>query len=215
MAELDEALIELADAYNIATEYWDWQGRHVAVAAETIVSVLAALAVDASTPEAAWHALAEHHREALDPDAAAVPGHPGGADGLGARCTYPRRPGRGLGRSGDRRAPRTACASWRTGTRRARSTAAGSARPPSRFPATCRSATTRCGPDSGEDGDDAADRHPGVAGPAGADGRASRLGAGHPALQRPVAAVLGRRATWSTWRTSLSGPPTSTAPTSC
>ena len=60
MAELDPALGELAAAYDIATEYWDWQGRHVAVPAATIVSVLAALGVDAGTPEAAGQALAAH-----------------------------------------------------------------------------------------------------------------------------------------------------------
>ena len=30
MTELDESLLELAQAYGIATEYWDWQGHHVA-----------------------------------------------------------------------------------------------------------------------------------------------------------------------------------------
>src|SRR4051812_33412070 len=43
-------------------DYWDWQGRHVEVAAETIVAVLAALDVDASTTEAAAAALENHHR---------------------------------------------------------------------------------------------------------------------------------------------------------
>ena len=37
---LDATLTELAAAFDIATEYWDWQGRHVAVPAETIVRVL-------------------------------------------------------------------------------------------------------------------------------------------------------------------------------
>ena len=58
MAELDPALRQLADAYNIATEYWDWQGRHVDVSAETVADVLAALGVDAATPEAAAAAVA-------------------------------------------------------------------------------------------------------------------------------------------------------------
>ncbi len=60
MADLDPALGELAAAFDIATEYWDWQGRHVAVPADTIVSVLAALDVDAGTPDAAARALADH-----------------------------------------------------------------------------------------------------------------------------------------------------------
>ncbi len=57
---LDPALVELAAAFDIATDYWDWQGRHVAVSAETIVKVLAGLDVDAATPAAAGQALAAH-----------------------------------------------------------------------------------------------------------------------------------------------------------
>ena len=45
--DLNPALRQLAEAYGIATEFWDWQGRHVDVPAETIVKVLAALDVDA------------------------------------------------------------------------------------------------------------------------------------------------------------------------
>jgi 4-alpha-glucanotransferase len=50
-------LLELARTYGVATEYWDWQGRHVSVQRDTIVAVLAALGVDAATPEAARAAL--------------------------------------------------------------------------------------------------------------------------------------------------------------
>jgi 4-alpha-glucanotransferase len=56
---LDPVLAELAAAYSIATEYWDWRGRHVAVAPKTIVDVLAGLGVDAATPDAAARALGE------------------------------------------------------------------------------------------------------------------------------------------------------------
>lgn len=38
-------LADLARAYGVATEYWDWQGRHVVVGAETIAAVLRALDV--------------------------------------------------------------------------------------------------------------------------------------------------------------------------
>ncbi len=62
MPQLEPSLHQLADAYDIATDYWDWQGRHVEVARETIVAVLAALDVDASTSEAAASALEEKHR---------------------------------------------------------------------------------------------------------------------------------------------------------
>jgi len=62
VAELDPALYDLAEAFGVATEYWDWQGKHVPASRETVVAVLAALDVDASTPEAAATALANHHR---------------------------------------------------------------------------------------------------------------------------------------------------------
>ncbi len=62
MAELDPTMHELAEAFSIATEYWDWQGQHVAVTRETIVAVLAALGVDVSSPEAAVAALEEQRR---------------------------------------------------------------------------------------------------------------------------------------------------------
>ena len=58
MSEHEELLRELASAYGVATDYWDWQGRHVAVATDTMVAVLRALDVDASTGEAAQSALA-------------------------------------------------------------------------------------------------------------------------------------------------------------
>ena len=51
---LDPALKALADAYGIATDYWDWQGRHVVVAPATVRAVLAAQDVDASTPESTF-----------------------------------------------------------------------------------------------------------------------------------------------------------------
>ncbi|HEX2308361.1 MAG TPA: 4-alpha-glucanotransferase [Jatrophihabitantaceae bacterium] len=50
VAESAGDLRELATAYGVATEYWDWRGRHVAVSAETLTAVLAALGVDTATP---------------------------------------------------------------------------------------------------------------------------------------------------------------------
>jgi len=44
-------LVELARVHGVATEYWDWQGAHVTVAAETVRAVLRALAVAADTAE--------------------------------------------------------------------------------------------------------------------------------------------------------------------
>jgi 4-alpha-glucanotransferase len=50
--------VELAGRHGVATEFWDWQGRHVQVPATTVVAVLAALAVDASDDEHVEQALA-------------------------------------------------------------------------------------------------------------------------------------------------------------
>jgi 4-alpha-glucanotransferase len=62
MPPLEPSLQQLADAYGIATDYWDWRGRHIEVARETVVAVLAALDVDASTAESVASALEEKHR---------------------------------------------------------------------------------------------------------------------------------------------------------
>ncbi|MEP7019150.1 MAG: 4-alpha-glucanotransferase [Pseudonocardiales bacterium] len=48
MPPADSALVELAAAFGVATEYWDWQGQHVAVPDQTLAAVLAALGVDTS-----------------------------------------------------------------------------------------------------------------------------------------------------------------------
>jgi 4-alpha-glucanotransferase len=53
----DDDLTRLADAYGVATDYWDWQGNHVTVPRSTVLAVLAALEVDASTDEALASAL--------------------------------------------------------------------------------------------------------------------------------------------------------------
>ena len=42
------ALAELAHAFGVATEYWDWQGNHVIVSAATISAVLEALGLESS-----------------------------------------------------------------------------------------------------------------------------------------------------------------------
>jgi 4-alpha-glucanotransferase len=62
VAELDPTVYDLAEAFGVATEYWDWRGRHVPVNRDTVIAVLAALDIDASTPQAAAAALANHHR---------------------------------------------------------------------------------------------------------------------------------------------------------
>lgn len=60
MSDLDPVLRSLAEELGVATEFWDWQGRHVRVAPDTVVAVLAALGHDVSTPDAAAAALATH-----------------------------------------------------------------------------------------------------------------------------------------------------------
>jgi 4-alpha-glucanotransferase len=58
----DADLVRLAAGYGVATDYWDWQGRRVVVARDTLVAVLGALGVDATTPQAVAHALHEHEQ---------------------------------------------------------------------------------------------------------------------------------------------------------
>ena len=60
MTDLDPTIARLAAAFDIATEFWDWQGAHTTVPEHTIVAVLAAIGVDASTPDAAAAAADEH-----------------------------------------------------------------------------------------------------------------------------------------------------------
>lgn len=56
---LESDLVDLASVYGVATEYWDQAGELVRVGRETIVAVLAALGVDASTPESRAASLLE------------------------------------------------------------------------------------------------------------------------------------------------------------
>ena len=63
MSDVEPALAALADRYGIARDFWDWKGQHVAIPAETIVAVLAAFDVDASTPERCEAALARLEEE--------------------------------------------------------------------------------------------------------------------------------------------------------
>jgi 4-alpha-glucanotransferase len=54
-----DKLLELAHGRGVATEYWDWTGRHVEVGGDTIRTVLRALGIDASTDAAVDTALRE------------------------------------------------------------------------------------------------------------------------------------------------------------
>lgn len=59
MSAPSSRLAALASAHGVATEYWDWQGQHTTVSAETIGAVLTALGVDVSTPQATETACAD------------------------------------------------------------------------------------------------------------------------------------------------------------
>jgi 4-alpha-glucanotransferase len=54
---LPPRLVELAAAHGVATDFWDWRGNYAEARQDTVVAVLAALGVDASTPEAIEGAL--------------------------------------------------------------------------------------------------------------------------------------------------------------
>ena len=63
MTELAPSLLELARRYGVATEYLDWNGRHVDVPETTLVAVLGALGVPAATEDDRAAALAAHDRD--------------------------------------------------------------------------------------------------------------------------------------------------------
>ncbi|RRD48491.1 4-alpha-glucanotransferase [Arachnia propionica] len=64
MTTLSSDLQQLAERVGIAREFWDWKGNHTLIAADTIVAVLAAMGIDASSDDACRAALA-----ALDDEA--------------------------------------------------------------------------------------------------------------------------------------------------
>lgn len=81
---LPVGLAELAHAYGVATEFWDWQGNHTHVRAEAIQAVLAAFDVDASSDEsveAAKQALSAKPWQRVLPPVKALP--------LGEESTVP------------------------------------------------------------------------------------------------------------------------------
>jgi len=57
-------LADLAGAYGVSTEFWDWKGRRIEVDDPTVVGILAGMGVEAGTEEAARLALAEHALQA-------------------------------------------------------------------------------------------------------------------------------------------------------
>lgn len=59
MALTQQALAELAEAFGISTQFWDWKGRIIEVSDATIIGILRGMGVDAATPAAAQAALHE------------------------------------------------------------------------------------------------------------------------------------------------------------
>ena len=57
MSQLTAELEHLAERLGIAREFWDWKGNHTEISATTIVAVLEAMGIDASSPEACQQAL--------------------------------------------------------------------------------------------------------------------------------------------------------------
>lgn len=57
MSDVYPSLALLAEKYGVAQEFWDWKGRHQVIPAETIIRVLQAFEVDASSRQAADEAL--------------------------------------------------------------------------------------------------------------------------------------------------------------
>ncbi len=60
MALSNQFLSELASAFGIATEFWDWKGRLTEVTDETVIAILAGMDVDAADPDKARAALEAH-----------------------------------------------------------------------------------------------------------------------------------------------------------
>ncbi|TDD84996.1 4-alpha-glucanotransferase [Actinomadura darangshiensis] len=60
----DDELTRLAGRHGVATRYQDWRGRETAVSPDTLVAVLAALGVDASTPGTVQAQLDRHEERA-------------------------------------------------------------------------------------------------------------------------------------------------------
>jgi 4-alpha-glucanotransferase len=57
VSDVDGQLVELAAAFGVATEYWDWRDSHVVVGSSTLSAVLEALGVDTSSEQSRAAAL--------------------------------------------------------------------------------------------------------------------------------------------------------------
>ena len=181
-------LRDLAQAYAVSTDYWDWQGRPVEVSAETVTAVLTAMGVDVSDPAAALaRRRDEPWQRMLPATVVATEGQPkpfmvhvdhgspvtvwvelengGRRDGL-------RQLDHGVG-------PRTVGG---------RLVGEAAFEVPADLPTGYHTMKARSGDTEAEAH---VDRHAGVAGAAARAGRAALLGPRHPALQRPLPRLVG------------------------
>ncbi len=75
MPSISTDLLELAHAYGVATEFYDWRGRRIEVPAATVEAVLSAMDVDVTAPGLALAAREdERWRRSLPPCVVAVQG---------------------------------------------------------------------------------------------------------------------------------------------
>ena len=191
--DLHDTLHRLAGAHGIATEFWDWQGRHVVVSDESIARVLAALGVDVSTPETAERALREKDDA---PWARMLPPALVIRSGWGPTVDVHLRDGANVDvwielEGGGYRSNLRQEENWAPARLiRDRPTGQATFRIPDDLPLGYHRLK------AWSDGDEAsmrADRHARMGGPAGPVGRAAVVGHRHPAVQRAVGRVLGRR----------------------
>ena len=123
---MNNDLVALAAAYGVATEYWDWQGRHVGVPA-TVVAVLAALGRRRHDAGGRRRGPRGRRLRALAADRCrrvVVPRQGARRDRLGARAARRRRSA--VGRAGGAAAGSTVRSRWTAGSEpRARRRAAG------------------------------------------------------------------------------------------
>ncbi|HWG25199.1 4-alpha-glucanotransferase [Actinospica sp.] len=80
-------LLALARAYGVATEYHDWQGRRVEVSTATLIAVLAAFGVPASTTALCRKALRNRRVRRPLPTCIVLRAEPGGGTGRGDEVT--------------------------------------------------------------------------------------------------------------------------------
>jgi 4-alpha-glucanotransferase len=64
VSDAEATVAELAAAFGVATDYWDWRGQHVVVGTSTLSSVLEALGVDMSSEQSRAAALHRRRTEA-------------------------------------------------------------------------------------------------------------------------------------------------------